>query len=76
MSVARNIVDARKRAGISQAELADKLAVTQGAVSQWETGQTFPRIESLMKISETLNCSLDELLRSKSEEKEARDDDG
>lgn len=38
-----NISTAREKAGITQGELAKRMEVTQGAVSQWESGQTKPR---------------------------------
>ena len=65
-----NISVARKRAGISQEELAERLSVTQGAVSQWENGATSPRTEMLLRIAEVLNVTVDELLRPRDEEGE------
>ena len=47
---------------MNQNELAEKLAVTQGAVSQWENGLTTPRVELLIKIAKILDCTVDELL--------------
>ena len=58
-----NISVAREKRGITQAELADSLCVTQGAISQWETGRSFPRAELLPKLADILGCTVDELLR-------------
>lgn len=58
-----NISVAREKRGITQAELADSLCVTQGAISQWETGKSFPRAELLPKLADILGCTVDELLR-------------
>lgn len=58
-----NISVAREKRGITQAELADRLCVTQGAISQWETGKSFPRAELLPKLADILGCTVDELLR-------------
>lgn len=53
----------RKQHGYSQAELAKKLNVHQTAISQWENGRTSPDKETLIKISELFNVSLDSLLK-------------
>lgn len=52
----------RKAERKSQAELAEALGVTQGAVSQWETGLTMPTLPMLAKIAEVLHCTTDALL--------------
>ena len=57
------IKEMRKRINMTQGDLADQLSVTQGAVSQWETGLTNPSLETLVKIAEVLNCTVDELLK-------------
>lgn len=51
----------RKKLNMSQKELADKLGVTQGAISQWENGITSPRIEKLIELAKLLGCSIDDL---------------
>lgn len=51
MRIGDAIRAARKAAGISQAELAHRLDVTQGAVSAWELGRNEPPLETLNKIS-------------------------
>jgi transcriptional regulator with XRE-family HTH domain len=48
---------------MTQAELAEKIGVDQTAVSQWETGQTYPKASLLPKIAEVLNCTLDEMFK-------------
>lgn len=58
-----NISMAREKAGITQYELAKRLNVTQGAVSQWESGQTKPRSDMLVRLADTLGVTVDELLR-------------
>jgi transcriptional regulator with XRE-family HTH domain len=52
----------RERAGLTQEMLAEKLGVTQPAVSNWESGDRKPDIFMLKKISTILNCTTDELL--------------
>lgn len=55
--------DFRKKANLSQKQLADKLHVTQQSVSQWEKGLREPSIEMLKKLAEIFNCTIDELVR-------------
>lgn len=57
-----SIKELRIEKNLSQSELADKLNVTQGAVSHWEIGRTFPSTEQLMKLAKILDCTIDELL--------------
>lgn len=55
--------DARKAKGLTQKELADKLDISEGALSQYENGKREPDFETLLKIGELLGCSTDYLLR-------------
>lgn len=52
----------RKQKGYTQKELAEKLAVTDKAISRWETGKGFPDTALLGPLSETLGVSIGELL--------------
>jgi antitoxin CcdA len=56
------IRQARKKAKLSQAELARRLEVTPGAVGQWEAGLTRPGQDKLVALSAVLNLSVAELL--------------
>lgn len=51
----------RNQAGLSQTELAMAVGVTQGTVSQWESGSSRPRTELLPKIAQALHCSIGDL---------------
>lgn len=53
---------ARKRAGLSQREVAEKLHVDQTAVSMWETGRNLPRASLLPLVANLYRCSIEELL--------------
>lgn len=55
----------RKSLDLSQAELAERLHVTDKAVSRWETGRGMPGLESLEPLSEVLGLSVSELLSGK-----------
>lgn len=52
----------RKKAGLSQSEIAEKLFVTRQAVSRWEQGGTVPEIETLQAISKLFNVTINDLL--------------
>ena len=51
----------RLHAQLSQNELATRMGVTQGAVSQWETGESNPQVSALPELARALGCSIDEL---------------
>lgn len=52
MSMSRKIRETRKRLLLTQGELAQKLGVTQGTISKWETGNQDPDFTSIMKLSD------------------------
>ena len=52
---------ARKKAGLTQKELAEKMGVDQSAVSFWETGKRVPRGAKLLRLADVLDCTIDEL---------------
>ena len=52
----------RKKNGISQKEMAERLSVSTSAVSKWEHGKNLPDMTMLGSIAETLQGSCDELL--------------
>ena len=52
----------RKAQHLSQAELADKVSVTQGAVSAWEIGLYNPNAKKLKRLAKALNCTVDKLI--------------
>ncbi len=56
------IAGRRKELGYSQAELAERLHVTDKAVSCWETGRGMPAIDSLKPLAEALGLTVSELL--------------
>ena len=60
----------RKQKGMTQLELAEKMGVTDKAVSKWERDLSFPDVSSLPKLAEILEVSVDELMQVKAELKE------
>ena len=57
------LYELRKEKGMTQQELADKLCVTNRAVSKWETGETFPETAQLVPLATIFGVTVDELLR-------------
>ena len=55
----------RKKAGITQSELAKEMGVEQSAVAAWETGKSLPVASKLPKLSKILRCSIDDLYETK-----------
>lgn len=55
----------RKRSGLTQAELAEKLNISNKTISKWENGQGYPDITYLPMISKLLGVSVDDLLVDK-----------
>ena len=65
LNIGEKIKKYREAAGITQSGLGVKLNVSNRAVSKWENGESYPSIELLKPISETLNVSVKELLSEK-----------
>lgn len=62
------ISDSRKKQGLSQKELAEKLNITDKAISKWERGLSFPDISMLIPLSEILEITLYDLLTGGNED--------
>lgn len=60
----QNILNSRKRNGLSQEQLGEKVNVTRQTISNWELGETTPNPNQLKLLSKALNISVDELLES------------
>ena len=63
----------RKKLGITQDELAEKLFVTEKAISRWETGRGTPDISLLLPLSKELNIDVSELLNGEENKKNKND---
>lgn len=61
------IAELRKEKGMTQLELAEKMGVTDKAVSKWERDLSCPDINSLPTLAEILGVSVDELMQIKKE---------
>ena len=62
MTLGEKIKDLRKKANISQEDLAEKVGVSRQAVTKWEKDLGLPDIENLKSIASLFNISIDELL--------------
>ena len=60
--MANNIQKYRKQLGFSQDELAQKLLVSRQTISQWETGQTMPTTDNLIRLKDIFGVSIDDVL--------------
>jgi len=56
------VADLRKEKGITQKELAEKLAISDKAISKWETGNSIPDVVILVPLAEELGVTVTELL--------------
>ena len=70
MKLNEKIYTCRKRAGLSQEALADKLGVSRQAVSKWETGEAEPEIGKLRLLAKEFGVSTDWLLSEDGPEQE------
>lgn len=68
MTTGQKIFECRKRAGLTQEELAEKLGVTRQAVSKWESDAAFPETEKVLELCRLFSLSADELLLGKEPE--------
>ncbi len=62
IKLAENLVNLRRKRGITQETIADFLGVTKSSVSKWETGLSLPDIAQLPKLASYYDISIDELM--------------
>ena len=62
MNFGKKILDARKKANLSQEEIAEKLNITRQTVSKWESNETVPNINQVKLLAKIYKISLEELL--------------
>lgn len=64
IEIANRLVELRKKSGLSQEELADKLGLSRQAVSKWERAESSPDTDNLICLAKLYNISLDEILKT------------
>lgn len=69
MKLHDKIYELRKKEGLSQEALSEKLGVSRQSVSKWETGEATPEVSKLLAISKLFGVTTDYLLNDESEEK-------
>ena len=57
-----NLAGVRKKAGLSQEELAEKMRITRQTISKWGTGASVPDVEELQGLCEALSVGAEELI--------------
>lgn len=67
MILADKIIDLRKKNGWSQEELAARLGVSRQSVSKWESAQSIPDLDRILKMSDLFGVSTDYLLKDDAE---------
>ena len=62
MTLGEKIKEARKQCGLSQEQLAEKMAVSRSAVAKWEANNGLPDVDNLKSLAQLLSVSVDYLL--------------
>lgn len=63
MEISSRIKHHRTTCGLSQEDLAEKIYVTRNTISNWETGRTYPDVQSLLLLSSLFSVSIDDLVQ-------------
>ncbi|MBA2462099.1 MAG: helix-turn-helix transcriptional regulator [Actinobacteria bacterium] len=70
------IAEERARRGLSQRDLAELTGTTQSAVSRLEGGGRVPRLDTLLRVANALDCALEVNLRPRTTIERRSTDDG
>lgn len=76
MELSQKLKELRKKQGLTQLELAERLFVSRQAISGWEAGTSRPSTENLQSLSRSFNIPLETLLDDKAEEQAKEEDKG
>lgn len=68
MPLSENLPYLRSRQGMTQEQLAERLDVSRQSVSKWESGASYPEMETILKICDLFHIDLDTLLRGSAEQ--------
>ena len=62
MKFGDKLIALRKKKGLSQEELAEKLGVSRQSVSKWESNNTYPETDKIVQICNIFECTMDDLI--------------
>ena len=74
VKIGKFIAECRKKKNLTQAQLAEKLNITDRAISKWETGKAMPDTDIMLDLCDTLGIKVNELLYGEMIEVEHRDE--
>lgn len=74
MDFHENLIQLRKKANLSQEQLADKLGATRQAISKWESGQTKPEADKILLLSDIFHVTTDQLLKGEKNSKRVKNE--
>lgn len=73
MSLGSSLYHARKKSGLSQENVAEKLGVSRQTISKWETDETLPDIRQSKGLAMLYHVTLDELIEYDFDERQAQE---
>ena len=68
MKFNEKLIELRKKEGLSQEQLGNKVNVSRQTISKWELGETTPELEKLIELSKVFNISIDKLVGKENDE--------
>ena len=72
--LSEKIYSLRRKSGLSQEQLAEKIGVSRQAISKWEGGLSTPELEKLRALSECFQITIDELTENRADSASGRGD--
>lgn len=73
--IGKNLQNFRRKLGIKQSELAEKIGISEKHLSKIETGKNYPSLDNFLKMAEILEFSLEDFgLKIKAYENESREE--
>lgn len=73
MSLSENLQFLRQRQGLTQEQLAERLDVSRQSVSKWESGVSFPEMDTILKLCDIFDVDMDTLMRGSVEQSYSED---